>query len=103
MDYKTEPFVCLFCAAALPEPESYQNQYKCGCGAIYGFEISPEETGDAWEFYLEAADSLGIPDGEPGSRIDQLETRHRLFDVLDEGTEVEECVEVFFARVKKGN
>lgn len=105
MDDKSEPFVCLFCGVTLPEPTEptdYDRSYRCGsCRALYGFE---DET-DAFEFYRDAADELGIPDGEPLARIRQLETNNRLFDVLKASADAEESegekIYVFFARLKQ--
>ena len=85
---------CLFCSAELPERADYDNYHRCACGAVYGFE---DQT-DGFEFACQAADMLGIPDGEPLARIAQLEIKSEPFDGLDG----EDEVYAFFARLKEG-
>ena len=96
-----QPFVCLFCKVALPEPADYDQDYqRCACGAVYGFE----DPTDGFEFACSAADMLDIPDGDPTGRIAQIEIQSREFDVLRDPKDPDdpgEEVWVFFARLRQ--
>ena len=74
------------------------------CGAFYGFDLKE----DGYDCILDAADTLGVPEGDLFERMKLLDVQNRLYDILTDpesepGEEAEKFGEhffVFFVRKK---